>query len=951
MVDKISVQIALEGGDEVAKQLADIGKAGDEAFAGVNEAGTTAAEGIAKAGEASQTTAEQFNTVQGSADKASESLRGVSLETVKTSAEILKLTAEIAKTGVEIGLVVARHRTLAQSLLHLARGANTAVKAIGLLAPELTAAAVAIAPVVVAVAGAVVAFEAIEKAVTAAASAYEKLNNSLQTLAKDTGQSFNSLQQGQAAFEQLGIGAEKYRDIITKISEVDVGSKIKESTDAALEAEKKLIELRQKSEGRELTFAEAGRLQEINDLLGTVTGSEKTLGEARDNAAKTSANSLATLLPIIQQIIAGSKDIKFDGLVTAESKINGVAIALKNAEQSGQVAGQALVKFIANADRASAIEVGKKFGITAEDVDRIQALGGKLGVVDQIWRRIQGAGVLIPPESAAAFERMRVSIQGVDSAWVRLKQSLSSSFFATEAAKLSGDLNTIKAAIINTAAAGVEAFGRMPSTISALTQELQALKTLVASFSWENLLNAVAKLGQLLGTLTIPGIVSQALQAIFGDAQKATQGVQQTGQALQQTGQAAQQAAQSFQIVPNPFTGMPEAIRTTTQALAQTGQAAEQAKQSFQIVSNPFTGMPEAINKTNQALQTTGQTGAQAFQQVGTAAETTQPTLSTFASTLASWNWDPIAAGVRVWNDITSAIQSAIDKLLKFIGLKPSAPATGDGAPGKASGGLLGGRGTGTSDSNLAWVSRGEHIMPARVVRQPGVLGLLEALRRGGGGIPGYADGGVVSSGASIRGQAVERLRNIFNAINTAMDALANSLNGVKHSLESSIGAISQSFDTVDRTMAGIQDAIEGVMNMLRPGGGAASGGLLGGRGTGTSDSNLAWVSRGEYITPAAAVAQPGVLAFLEALRRSGGNLSAVLNGMGRFALGGMVPRAMPAFAGGGLAGGNLGTLTLGLPSGGSVTVRASSGVADQLRKEAALAQVRSGGRKPSRYS
>jgi hypothetical protein len=128
-----------------------------------------------------------------------------------------------------------------------------------------------------------------------------------------------------------------------------------------------------------------------------------------------------------------------------------------------------------------------------------------------------------------------------------------------------------------------------------------------------------------------------------------------------------------------------------------------------------------------------------------------------------------------------------------------------------------------------------------------------------------------------------------------------------------------------------------------------ASGGLLGGRGTGTSDSNLAWVSRGEHIMPARAVAQPGVLAFLEALRRSGGNLSAALDGMGRFALGGMVPR-MPAFVAGGLAGGSNVTIQFpGLPAIGGL--RASSDVVDQLHRAAALAQVRSGGRKPSRYS
>ena len=185
------------------------------------------------------------------------------------------------------------------------------------------------------------------------------------------------------------------------------------------------------------------------------------------------------------------------------------------------------------------------------------------------------------------------------------------------------------------------------------------------------------------------------------------------------------------------------------------------------------------------------------------------------ASTFAGWNWDPIAAGVQVWNDLTAAIGGAIDKLLQFIGLKPS----------------------------------------------------------GGSPAPAAAGGGQF-----------------------------------------------------------------------------AGGGLLGGRGSGTSDSNLAWVSRGEHIMPARAVAQPGVLALLEALRRSGGNLGRVLDGMGRFALGGMVPR-IPAFAGGGPVG-SMSHVTIafpGLPAIGGL--RASSDVVDQLHRAAALAQVRSGGRKPSRYS
>ena len=123
---------------------------------------------------------------------------------------------------------------------------------------------------------------------------------------------------------------------------------------------------------------------------------------------------------------------------------------------------------------------------------------------------------------------------------------------------------------------------------------------------------------------------------------------------------------------------------------------------------------------------------------------------------------------------------------------------------------------------------------------------------------------------------------------------------------------------------------------------------MIAGRGSGTSDSNLAWVSRGEHIMPARAVQAPGVLAFLEALRRTGGNLSHVLDGMGRFALGGLV--SAPSFAGGGMSS-SMSHVTIAFPGLQPITgLRASAAVVDELRHAAAMAQVRSGGRKPSRY-
>jgi len=84
----------------------------------------------------------------------------------------------------------------------------------------------------------------------------------------------------------------------------------------------------------------------------------------------------------------------------------------------------------------------------------------------------------------------------------------------------------------------------------------------------------------------------------------------------------------------------------------------------------------------------------------------------------------------------------------------------GEGAEAKAEGGLFRGRGTGTSDSNLVWLSNEEYVVRAAVVRQPGVLKHLEDLNRQGvrslvstpviADVPAtrFAEGGLVEKGA-----------------------------------------------------------------------------------------------------------------------------------------------------------------------------------------------------------
>lgn len=792
MAEKIAIEVALEGGAQVEQQLADIGQTGSQAFAQTSQA----------------------------ADQATESVSRFNLEAVKSGSEIAKNFADIGLKVVEIRNAL-QHRGIIRSLLGIASAATKTARAVGLLSPEFALLGTGIAGVTVSLGAAVVAFEAAEKAATKFASGTEKINNTLQTLAATTGKSFDELQRGEAAFEQIGIKAETFREVIAK----------------------------------------------VGDTLNATDTKDLTKG-------------MKDIVLLVNQIAAGQKGITFADWVTAEDKVKGVSIAMKQAADAGKNATQVLLEFLRSTDLATSIKVGAAFGLSEADVDRVRRVKGD---ISDLIQRIQGAGVLISPAAAAAFDQMRTSIQNADSAWVRFKQSIDSTIFSSIAASFSSTMNDIKAAALNGAAAVSEALGRAFNAFATPPPGVQAFFQAFGQAAQQAVGIANTAIANFVGGLMRGfGAPEQVIKAI----QDRINGV---ATAAQTAGQAAQESSGMF---------------TQWGTAATTG--ANTAQAGVQEAATMFTSFGTVAGAA-------GQKAAQAAQQV--------------QASLSDITWDVISsAGVSAWNALTRAIQSAIDTLLKFIGLKPSGGApSGAGAPGMAGGGLLGGRGTGTSDSNLAWVSRGEHIMPASVVRRPGVLSFLEALRRGGG-IPGYAAGGAVGG---------LPFASLFNAIDAALRTHAADMTTV-------VNAIKDSFTVLDNSMINIA-------NQILSAGGNARGGLLGGSGTGTSDSNLAWLSRGEYITPARAVTQPGVLAFLEALRRSGGNLTAVLNGMGRFALGGMVPR-MPSFAAGGLAGGSNVTIQFpGLPAIGGL--RASPDVVDQLHRAAALAQVRSGGRKPSRYA
>jgi len=141
---------------------------------------------------------------------------------------------------------------------------------------------------------------------------------------------------------------------------------------------------------------------------------------------------------------------------------------------------------------------------------------------------------------------------------------------------------------------------------------------------------------------------------------------------------------------------------------------------------------------------------------------------------------------------------------------------------------------------------------------------------------------------------------------------------------------ISAIMDLINKAVAATQAAIGGAAAAGAPvgPGGFAAGGVVRGRGTGTSDSILARLSNGEFVMRAAAVQHWGA-----------GMLSAMNSaGMPRFADGGLVTAG---------AGGSPVHLHLG---GHSFALSGSTGVVEALVVEARRQQVRSAGVKPSWY-
>lgn len=177
----------------------------------------------------------------------------------------------------------------------------------------------------------------------------------------------------------------------------------------------------------------------------------------------------------------------------------------------------------------------------------------------------------------------------------------------------------------------------------------------------------------------------------------------------------------------------------------------------------------------------------------------------------------------------------------------------------------------------------------------------------------------------------------ITQAIGTAIDTI--------------IGYFQSVIDWAGRVGKAIRDALAAggaALTPQFPGDaplGGASGGLVRGPGSATSDSIAARLSDGEFVMRTAAVRHwgPRFMSALNALR----------NPLGGYAMGGLVspslmPRSVPRFAGGGLVSSRLPTssvVNLMFP-GGSFTLRGDNETVGALTREARRAGMLTGGRR-----
>ena len=230
---------------------------------------------------------------------------------------------------------------------------------------------------------------------------------------------------------------------------------------------------------------------------------------------------------------------------------------------------------------------------------------------------------------------------------------------------------------------------------------------------------------------------------------------------------------------------------------------------------------------------------------------------------------------------------------------------------------------------------------------------LTERVTAGGEAIGQALQAPFQSAAAGIQGV----MEGLGSLIATTFASLNEAVAAAASQVESAIASIIASLEAA---VAQAQALAAAAASAGSGGGGGSSDGFAHGgyTGDGGKYQPAGIVHRGEHVQPQNVVRQPGVLAFLEELRRSGGDLNGVMRRFLRgFSTGGMVDgmrqslsaAMIPGYASGGLVGDMpAGHIAVDLTTNmGTATVMARPDVARELERWATMSRLSSAGRSP----
>lgn len=349
-----------------------------------------------------------------------------------------------------------------------------------------------------------------------------KLSAQLNTLAEDTGQTFNQIQRGQAAFAILGTNTEKFASIMKKVGEeikgLDIADEFKEAADeyekaqqkiaraqlSILQNEKSILESvrqRETATGGALGAAQQAIAQrsaqtEALEFATRLRENAKALAEAEREAAdqaKNMGSALRDTVNDIEKIIQGEKDISLEGQ-DDEKVMRAFKIAMKEAADGGSNLAEVIARFVTTAERGVALKIGKQFGIDAETVDRWRTLNGTVNSADEAFRRLNATlGGPISQQAKEAAERLRVATVENTSAWERFNQALSEATgFKVSATNFEAWTQELRNKFINFLAFLVEKWNGFWASLPLLAKrEMVEFQQDWAGF-WEDLLSKAA---------------------------------------------------------------------------------------------------------------------------------------------------------------------------------------------------------------------------------------------------------------------------------------------------------------------------------------------------------------------------------------------------------------------------------------------------------------------------